>query len=383
MYKPRFVQVCLLGVAALVFVGCGGGGGGGTTGGSGSGSGGGTGGTATFTPMGDLAGANFSSGVQGLNSNGTVAVGFGTPTPPNGQSASNNAAMWTSGGGIVALSGVGPGTAFGVSSDGSVVVGTHQIGLITGFSWTAGGGVVDLPELSGATAATQATDVSSDGTVIAGQGFDSSNQQRGIRWEGGAATALNPLAGGSFSFATAVSGDGNVIVGESGASIGARAVRWVGNTGASSLGVLSGGTQSLAHDVNTNGSVIVGESGTTAGGTHTSAFRWTLASGTMTDLGSLPGSSKNSRAYAVSGDGSVVVGESQTGATGQDTSAFIWTQAGGMKNLQTLLSNNGASASLAGWVLLRATAISADGKVVGGIGLDPDGFPEGWTATLP
>jgi probable HAF family extracellular repeat protein len=339
-------------------------------------------GTTGFIHTSDLPGGTFSSSIQALNSNGTVAAGAGTPAPASG-APTNNAAMWRESTGLAVLAGVGPGNVFAMDSTGTTMVGVHQLagGSLRAYTWTLAGGVTDLPLLAGAVGATTAFDVSGDGLTVVGQGFDSTLAQRAIKWSGGTATNLGVIPGGSFSLARAISGDGNVIVGQSGITTGARAVRWVGANPASSLGVLPGGSQSLANDVNTDGTVIVGESATTTGGSHTAAFRWTQVGG-MLNIGSLV-AGKETRALGVSGDGTVVVGSSQTGATNADTEAFIWTQAGGMQNLRTYLANRGMATILTGWVLTSATSISTDGKVIGGLGMNPAGQPEGWVALLP
>lgn len=340
-------------------------------------------GSTAFIHTGDLPGGIFSSGVQGLSANGTVAVGFGTPTPPSGQAAANNVAVWKEIGGLVAATNVGPGVGYATDATGTTVVGTRQSTGIRAFQWTQAGGVQDLTAPAGALGTTTALDVSADGSVIVGWFFDASNQQRAVKWVNGTPTNLGVFPGGSFSSATAVSADGTVIVGQSGVTGGANAVRWSNGNPASKLGTLVGGTESLAHDVSADGSIIVGESGTNVGGTpHTAAFSWTQGGG-MVNIGSLNGGSTSARAYAVSGNGSRIVGESQTGATAQDTEAVIWLNGGAPQNLKTYLSARGMATPLTGWVLTKATAISQDGKVVAGVGTNPSGQPEGWIAMIP
>ncbi|HKM88556.1 MAG TPA: VCBS repeat-containing protein, partial [Xanthobacteraceae bacterium] len=81
----------------------------------------------------------------------------------------------------------------------------------------------------------------------------------------------------------------------------------------------------------------------------------------------------------VSADGSVVVGQMGNGGP-----AFRWTAATGFQNLQTLLTENGASASLNGWAsLVQATGISADGTTIVGWGNGPNSTAQAWIAHLP
>ena len=114
----------------------------------------------------------------------------------------------------------------------------------------------------------------------------------------------------------------------------------------SDLGTL-GGTSSTARAISADGSVVVGQSALIGG--QLKAYRWTQASG-MIDLGTLGGTSSEAR--AVSADGSVIVGASRT-AVGF-LRGFRWTQAGGMVEIGTL----GAGTT--------AFGVSADGSVIVG-----------------
>jgi hypothetical protein len=52
-----------------------------------------------------------------------------------------------------------------------------------------------------------------------------------------------------------------------------------------------------------------------------------------------------------------------------------------MRPVLDLLSPD-AKAVAAGWSLTRARAISSDGRVIAGEGIDPDGAGRGWIVTL-
>jgi probable HAF family extracellular repeat protein len=168
---------------------------------------------------------------------------------------------------------------------------------------------------------------------------------------------LGTLSGDSASEAYAVSADGSVVVGGSyNAAWQGRAFRWTALGGMQGLGTL-GGVQSEAYGVSADGSVVVGWAENAAG--QRRAFRWTA--GGMQDLGTPPGYDRRSEAYGVSADGSVVVGWAEN-AAGQ-LRAFRWTASGGMENLNTTY----ASLLTDGSVLVRAFAISPDGRyIVGG-----------------
>lgn len=63
--------------------------------------------------------------------------------------------------------------------------------------------------------------------------------------------------------------------------------------------------------------------------------------------------------------------------------AVIWDAAHGGRSLKYVLEHEyGLAAALAGWTLLDATGLSADGLVICGSGYDPAGVNRGWVARL-
>lgn len=64
-----------------------------------------------------------------------------------------------------------------------------------------------------------------------------------------------------------------------------------------------------------------------------------------------------------------------------DERPFIWDAQRGMRNLETVLIED-FSLDLTGWVLTRATGVSADGSAIIGLGSNPQGHREGWIARL-
>jgi probable HAF family extracellular repeat protein len=226
--------------------------------------------------------------------------------------------------------------AFGVSADGSIVVGqsTSSSGL-EAFRWTSGTGMVGLGDLPGGVFSSTAENISADGSVIAGAGN------------------LDLV-----SFTTV------------------EAFRWTEATGMVGLGDLPGGDPlSAADDISANGLVIVGDSFSASG---LEAFRWTNEGG-MVGLGDLPGGIFESHAWDVSADGSVIVGN---GTTTLGLEAFVWTAGGGMKNLREVLIAGGAT-GLTGWTLIEPSGVSADGRTIVGFGRDALGRGEAWIATIP
>jgi probable HAF family extracellular repeat protein len=72
--------------------------------------------------------------------------------------------------------------AYGVSADGSVVVGEYLIsGSRRAFRWTALGGMQDLGALPDYSSIVVAEDVSADGRVVVGTAYDSSGYRRAFR----------------------------------------------------------------------------------------------------------------------------------------------------------------------------------------------------------
>jgi probable HAF family extracellular repeat protein len=129
-----------------------------------------------------------------------------------------------------------------------------------------------------------------------------------------------------------------------------------------------------ADAISDDGSTIVGLGFQNGQG----VVRWTEAEGAVW-IGHLPGLSGTVYSFSsdVSADGSVIVGGS-----GEDANfrAFLWTNQTGMKTVQQLLSQSGVD--LMGWTLQYVSSISADGRSMTGVGLNPDGHSEGWVAVL-
>ena len=248
-----------------------------------------------------------------------------------------------------------------VSNDGSVVVGsgfgyTGEDDVDIGFRWTAEGGYEDLAGKLPENDRTQAYGVSDDGTVIVGDytlpgTFDS----RGFHLDGSTVKVIEPLDDGTFVRVSGVSGDGKVVVGYTGGGDDLFAFRWDSGTETlADLGNLGGGAQAFATDG--DGSVVVGSSFLADNADGSRAFRWTEADG-MKDLGLL-GTKGSSSATGVSADGAVVVGYASRASDAGYDHAFRWTAAGGMEDIHDLPGE-----------LSMASGVSGDGKVVVGMGM--------------
>jgi probable HAF family extracellular repeat protein len=323
--------------------------------------------------LGDLPGGGFDSIAVGVSADGTVVVGR------SGVSGGSATFRWTRGGGMervtVSADHATMIRATAISADGSTIVGidrqsdTRACRLDgTGrLNWLTGAATTFDPSIAYA--------ASADGSVVVGRKY-TSGRFEAFRWTSADGLAgLGDLSGGDFfSVAFATSADGTVVVGAGNSSRGPEAFRWTQAEGMVGLGDLPGGAWcSEARATSADGSVVVGYSSSAAG---VQAFRWTRTEG-IVGLGDLPGGLFQSEALAVSADGSIIVGTSRTSTGG---TAFIWTAAEGMRSLGTVLKQRGAD--VAGWQLLEATGISADGSVIVGYGMNPSGRTEAWRVDL-
>ena len=241
--------------------------------------------------------------------------------------------------------------------------------------------LVRLGDLPGGDYCGAAFGISADGSVIVG-GADTDSREEAFRWtKDTGMVGLGVLPGDrANSLATGGSADGSVVVGwaySKPSTGGDEAFRWTQDGGMVGLGALPGDVGSRANGVSADGSVVVGQSGLGPG--HGEAFCWTQDTG-LVGLGVLPGGHRHSFANGVSADGSVIVGASH-GESGLE--AFVWDPTHGMRSVREVLINNlGLGTSLTNWRNTIAHAVSADGSTIVGCGINPSGDMEGWIARI-
>jgi probable HAF family extracellular repeat protein len=325
-------------------------------------------------PDGLLSGRAF-----GVSDDGSVVVGQGSP--PGGPTAPT---QWVNGvlQPLELPFRANNSVAYAVSNDGSTAVGGGNDPFsVPSYAsrWVNGGPPISLLSntfLYGGVA----RGTNGDGSVIVGLGVHNNpqigpNSYEAFRWTAAAGMIpLGDLPGGAFvSDAHAVTPDGTVVVGvsDSGYASGQQqAFRWTAAGGMIGLGDLPGGYEgSFASDVSDDGTVVVGSSVSGPDSNPANArrepFRWTAQTG-MVGLGTLDGIS--TFASACSGDGSIIVG------TTEGNRAIIWDQAHGVRLLRDVLVEMGVGGLPLPTTLWEANGISSDGQWIVGTGQHGGGF---------
>ena len=138
-----------------------------------------------FAPIGDLPGAQFWSVAAGLSADGWIVVGQSEALvdDPPGAYSLDEAFRWTREGGIEGLGILAVGPSFPVSgalatsADGRIVVGfsSHDDGRMA-LRWTPETGMEGLGDLGLGYVESEANDVTDDGSVIVGRGYNVSTQ---------------------------------------------------------------------------------------------------------------------------------------------------------------------------------------------------------------
>ena len=332
---------------------------------------------AVFQGLGDFPGGSFESFSQNVSADGRFIVG-------NGQTETGaQAFLWTEASGLTSLGNFAEDSfheswASDVSADGSVIVGYGNPGAgwddYQGFKWTEETGMVLTGSLNGSARST-AWGVSADGTVIVGDGG-----QHAFRWsETSGMEDLGTLPGYTNSRAIDVSDNGLAVTGSCYPASWSReeTFYWTPETGMQSIGFLNPGSSSrnsFPNAISPDGKVVVGTSTSSNGYV---AFRWTSEEGMMS-LGHLPGMNTTHPGDA-SLNGEVVVGGSYSGPT--TGKAFIWDAEHGMRQLQSVLETD-YGLDLSEWDLQSASGITPDGNVIVGWGKNPDGNMEGFRVVL-
>jgi uncharacterized membrane protein len=289
------------------------------------------------------------------------------------------------------------------------------------FRWNRSDGIKPLPELAGGPVSSQAFGVSRDGSVMVGYSFSSNAEALKPRWPAsGGVIAMGDLPGGIFdanamgvsamarsSSDTAtitpasilsaglpppeckvlayriehprISDDGKVIVGRQSPNFQSQlptAFMWTQPGGTEFLWRSSRRDPILRRIRRLRPTAQQSSVFHPRRATNGEPFRWTRASG-MQPLPNTP-IPFASQAFDVSGNGSTIVGFASYAG---DQQAFVRDQVNGLRDLKTFLIASGIN--MGTWSLREATAISDDGRIITGWGVDPAGQTEPWVAVIP
>jgi probable HAF family extracellular repeat protein len=317
---------------------------------------------AAFAGVGILSG--FTSSIaQGISGDGRVVVGY-AETLAGATMAFRS--EWAAGGPPVPLGVLSGGTssqARAASYDGYAVVGDSESSSgLRGFRWAAGT-LSDLGTWVSDDVASSAADVSADGNAVALTSTASDGvTQLAYRWLLGGEKV--PLIG--MEEARGISADGNTLVGNRLGGAGNEAV--LGTSEAIvPLGTLAGDVVAFARALSADGAVAIGVSGSCG----CRGFFWRD--------GTIEVSDGLERALAVSRDGRVI-GGSMVGTGCSGGRAATWEPAPGMRPVACGLLPEGIIPS--GWSLSSVNAVSDDGTVIAGEGINPALAAEGWVAVL-
>lgn len=343
-----------------------------------------------FIPLGVYPNGVFWSGATAISGDGSKVTVDGIEVP-SGQDFSH-VFLWTEPTGLVSLHPAplidAPSTVSSGVSNSGVIAGTLHVLYYApqAFRWNSEVGLVGLGFLDGGLDVdSRANGISDDGMTIVGNSSSANGFEEAMYWtEATGMVGLGDLPGAEFrSTANAISTNGSIIVGQGNSDLGPEAFYWTASTGVVGLGDLPGGEyESEAVDVSNDGSVIVGNGASIQSAQAREAFRWTTSEG-MAPLGTLAGARPYSYAHATSADGSIVVGTSDGSVDSIYDDAFVWDASHGMRNLQAVLSSSfGLANELAGWQLTVATDLSADGLSIVGRGFNPSGVLEAWLVRL-
>lgn len=338
--------------------------------------------------MGDLDGGEHRSEARGVDASGDRVVGIGTSP------AGTQAAVWSARSGLVPIADA-PSAASAIDAAGCVVVGSASSLIRPGDErtmaarWVGAQDVEIVPSPVHLYRRSEAVAVSGDGLSIAGRGYQDLLAS-GFVWRSTGFSNTPPDNLESLG----LDADGSVVVGRvtpSRSGGPAYAVRngqrlpypFVADpactTGFCDPCLTPGSCSASAHGVSADGRIVVGTASRSGAAGGSVAVTWVI-SGDVTsseEVSTQVLSAAAAEARAVSADGRVVVGfEAPSG----EPRAAVWVD-GRSASISAALE--AAGATLGGWQLTRALGVSADGGTIVGVGINPDGAPEGWIARLP
>jgi probable HAF family extracellular repeat protein len=210
--------------------------------------------------------------------------------------------------------------------------------------------------------------INDKGQVVGFTQFLPDAYQWGILWT--AAGGMG-LFGSSWTntYANGISNSGE-IVGENGSGITGYAAYWKDGVTTELNGLEAGSDVSAANGVNDLGQIVGWSLGESGGISYYHAVTWT-PTGTISDLGTLPGDTDSSASkinlsgLVIGSSGNTVTFSTEPGNSFAEGPLevvgrpFIWSEQAGMQDLNRLIPLN------SGWVLNTATDINVSGQIVG------------------
>jgi hypothetical protein len=264
-----------------------------------------------------------------------------------------------------------------ISDDGTTVVGERTLadGMSHASVWTMDdlwqdlGGLPDDPGCDAFLS--NAFGVSGDGSIVVGLGWDNC-KGRAFRWTEATGMVELPQDGTNSARANTISADGTVIAGwDEHSSFGNRRPSLWFSDGSEIVHVDGAGE---FYDITRDGSMAVGEM-------NTEAMYWTADDGFVSIGKVVNDPFFSARATGVSDDGSVIVGVSGDFFWGP-FGGLLWTPDTGTIALEQYLIDAGATNI--GDLWLEPTCISADGTTIMGGAFDPFTFEyTAFIATMP
>jgi probable HAF family extracellular repeat protein len=314
------------------------------------------------------------STATGISADGSIVVGT---------SNTGGAFRWSEADGYVLIGGTNSSGGLSISADGQTIVGsaTDLDGFENAAIWLGGTSWQTLGGLGAACDAflSSSWGVSGDGSTVVGLGYNGCSHARAFSWQQSTGMVdLGTLVPGKPSRANDISDDGHVIVGWNDNVQGLRlGVKWVDGVEQYIMqGTNHNGEASAA---NRDGSIIVGRFCNFGSGGD--AWVWNAATGDVTCVGLPSGGQlgENNGLYDTSDDGRVMGGWFHDNPNFREAVVYL---DGMPRYLEDYLSLYGFPA-LSGWARSGAVlAVSANRRVLAGWGFNAIGQLQGYVVKL-
>lgn len=281
---------------------------------------------------------------------------------------------WTPGGGQESIGGTASAGNARLSNDGTTAVGTainpgNNLAEISRYDWASNGWTTlgSLGSSSGTSAST-GWGISGDGSTLVGLGWISAGTAHAIYHRNGTLTSLGSTVTGRSSRANGANLDGTTIVGWQDGSTGFRqGAVWVNGT-QTLIFDTANNPMGEASDVSADGQWVTG-SGVSSN--NFEAWRWSQATGYQS-LGAPLVAGDRMAGVAISDDGNTIVGFSRPFGPATQGRGFLWRNGIGLVNLTTYAQSLGINTL--GENLSLPLAMSADGNTIGGLTQTGRGF---------